>query len=156
MNGSATIRLPIAFRPRSLPVSGGASVVLARPFVELYAPTGPILWADCFIDTGAAVSIMSGQLRSIFPVRTISAPGAELTVWNGRACDFGETDIRLVDRHRRVATAALPLVGKFLRAPVPFHSDRFVILGLNFLMENAGRLEIAGQPWNLAGHLDIG
>jgi len=39
--------------------------------------------------------------------------------------------------------------------PVPFHNDRFIILGLNFLMDNAAKLEIAGQPWNLAGHLEV-
>src|SRR3954453_4254858 len=152
MNGSTTIRFALEFRLRNLPVSGRPSVPVGRPFVELALPGATANVPDCFIDTGAAVSVISWPLRNLLPWRPAPTTIGELTVWNGYPCDFGETTIRLYDRVHRRISASLPLVGKFLRTPVPFHKDRFVILGLNFLMDNAVRLEIAGQPWNLGGH----
>ena len=154
MNGSRTTRITLNFRLRSLQVSG-VTVPIARPFVDYYHPSASPERPACFIDTGSAVSVVSFPLRrelGFSPTRTLST---ELRAWNGYACEFGETRIRLFDRLHRRVTAPLPIVGKFLSASVPLLQDHFVILGLNFLMDNAARLEIAGQPWNLAGYIEL-
>lgn len=123
--------------------------------MEVCSPASTLPQVDCFIDTGAAVSVISWPLRRELSWRPISAADPELRAWNEHPCDLGETVLRLFDRTRRLISAPLPVVAKFLRTPVTFHNDRFIILGLNFLMDNGGRLEVAGQPWNLAGYVEV-
>jgi hypothetical protein len=155
MNGSRTTRFTLDFRLRNLRVDSIATVPVGRPFLEVLLPGVPSPWFDCFIDTGAAVSVVSLPFKDLMRGRQVVTFQPELRNWNGYPCEFGETTIQLHDEARRILSPPLALVGKFLRTPVPFHNDRFIILGMNFLMDNAARLEIAGQPWNLAGFLEM-
>lgn len=155
MNGSRTIRFPLAFRLHRLRVNVDHNVPVARPFLDVRLATRLEPQVDCFVDTGSAVSVVSWPVHEVLSWKRIPTSFEELKIWNGQACDFGETTIRLFDREHRFLSPALPVVGKFLKAPTPFHKDRFIILGLSFLMDNAARLEISGQPWNLAGHLEL-
>jgi hypothetical protein len=155
MNTTKTTRFTLDFRLRNLRGSGAQSVSVGRPFVEIDSQFTFRPQVDCFVDTGAAVSVVSWSLRREFAWKQIRTSHPELSLWNGVPSDFGETSIRLIDRVRLATSLPLRVVAKFVRTPLAFHNDRFIILGLNFLMDNAAKLEIAGQPWNLAGYLEL-
>src|SRR4026208_1698588 len=136
MNGSRTIRFALTFPLQNLPVSGTQPIVVSRPYVSIFGQSGIMPRLSCFFDSGAAVSVISLPYRQNFRWRPVDSTAQELTTWNGFRCDFGETVIRLQDESRRLMSAPLRVTAKLLRVPVPFHNDRFIILGLNFLMDN--------------------
>ena len=139
MNGSKSTRITLEFPLQNQSVSGNQTVLLSRPFVNVVNEFGDAIQLGCFVDTGSAVSIISFRMRREFPPRAIATTRHELTSWNDYPCDFGETSVRLHDPRSRHVTQPLRVVGKFLRVPVPFHNDRFIILGLKWTTPPSSR-----------------
>ena len=68
--------------------------------------------------------------------------------WLGLSCDLGVIPIALVDETNR-PTRALHVIAKFVHAPLPSRFEKDVILGYNFLLDNA--LTLTVEPASRAG-----
>lgn len=106
---------------------------------------GPIQ-RDAVLDTGAAFSVIpfslwNGQNLSWTPLGSQmltlqGQPDPDALNWLGVSCEFGVTNIALVDETSR-ASRSLRVLGKFVRSPLPPRFEKDVILGYGFLRDNA-------------------
>ena len=88
-------------------------------------------------------------------------PDPDALKWLGVSCEFGVTQIALVDETNQ-PSRSLRVVGKFVRSPLPAQSERVVILGYNFLMDNSITLAVnpasratIGNIANIVGFLTL-
>ena len=113
---------------------------------------------DAILDTGAPFSVFpfslwNGQNLSWTPlgsqILTMQGqPVPDALKWLGISCDLGVTQITLVDETNR-PTRALHAIAKFVHAPLPSRFEKDVILGYNFLLDNA--LTLTVEPASRAG-----
>lgn len=147
-------RVPVLIRTQEILVPSHGRLIAARPYLDvLFGPRG----ADCYLDTGAPLSVVTHDLARGVPWTPWPGPyhnpagGAVSIAWDGLPCVLGEAPIALLDPGRPGAYRVCRLVGKFVQQPHPRLSN-LVLLGLNFLTDNAATLEVTGSPI-LAGEL---
>lgn len=147
-------RVPILVRTQGYAVPAHGQLIAARPYVDVLFGG----WRTaCFLDTGAPLSVVTHDLTRKAPWIPWPGPyrGAAhrpfSPIWEGLPCVFGEAFIALFDPNRRGAFRMCRLVAKFVQQPHPRISNQ-ILLGLNFLTDNAATLELTGTP-ALAGEL---
>lgn len=126
----------------------------------------------CFFDTGAPLSVVSYRVGRLLPwtpipvtndplprfeagVRNGSVPAIDLLSWEGIPATLGTVDVSLRSRRTGATAGPLTLRAKFLQSPSRHFNDLFVLLGMSFLADNAGSLQVTAGPFAAGGHLDL-
>jgi hypothetical protein len=63
-------------------------------------------------------------------------PDIAALTWQGVPCQFGETQVRLLDDQKGVRSALLTLRAKFPIAKAPSHMEKEALAGNSFLLDN--------------------
>jgi hypothetical protein len=99
----------------------------------------------CIIDSGAPFCVVpfslwhdqniAWQLLGSHFIRG-GQPDVSALTWQGVPCQFGETQVRLLDEQAGVRSAFLTLRGKFPVSAVALPIEKELLLGNDFLLEN--------------------
>lgn len=148
--------IALDFRARDYVTDLGTAVRSLRAFVTIEIGSVRPL---CFLDTGAPFSIVSHSVAQRIAWRLLGnalfhqGKPAPLD-WQRVPCDFGETDLVVLDPFGTSRTAACRLVGKFAKARHPV-LENYVLLGMNFLLDNNLTLTLHGTPEMPQGLLSV-
>jgi hypothetical protein len=154
--------IPLIEKVVEFQIESGETVRAWRPYVviELTGTGGIVFRKSAMVDSGAPFSVIPFSLwhdqhlawqplGSQF-VRAGEPDPAALS-WLGVPCQFGQTQVCLFDEQVGTRSARLHLRAKFPSAIVPSHAEKEVILGCNFLVENALTLTMRGGVGKLGG-----
>ena len=106
-----------------------------------------------FIDTGAPYCVVPRQFGQRFAPKRIGdafistrspEPDANSLRWNGLECEFGESNCAKIEMvGSKLLDGPFVVRGKFALAPHAVnHLNDWIILGMNFLVDNKLKLEI--------------
>jgi hypothetical protein len=154
----------------------GQRVTSLRASVEVRVAGAPWLRPYCIIDTGAPFSVVSQSVAAALlghihwlPVPHGPVPrfvngqpiapaplNPLLTWWDPLAqvalpCRLAELTVTFTGANPPRTSDPLNMVAKVLQAPAAPYNDSFILLGLDLLTANAGRLRLDGQAWGLGG-----
>jgi hypothetical protein len=149
---------PFDFRLREVEPIPGVKFNVTRPFLRASPPTLKNFNFACFFDTGAPISVVSfGMLHYITWKRLARHQdlSPEYAFWHGLPCDLGETTIHLTNQRTNTTSKTCRVFGKFVLQPASFEKDRFMILGMNFLIDNEAKASMSGVSWNCVGQISI-
>ena len=152
--------------------TGLPPIIAYRPCIRLEWTMSQFLRPTCFIDSGAPISIVSYSVARMIPYRRVKISNDPIPMqdhlgnasfvsrvgfefWEGLPAELGEIDTSVFDSQSQMRYGPYRLLAKFVKQPSPFYNDLFVILGMSFLAENNGKLEISGSPWNMTGSLEL-
>lgn len=149
------------------------TLLVLRPLVKDLCIQGQfIVRPFCLFDSGAPHSILSYTLGdtlkgSLHPVTVDvnplkryengqfigTKPVTSLTRWWGIDCKLCEMYVELIDsQNPTIRTGPLKLLVKWVQKPRPdIFNDQFLFLGMSFLADNGGKVELAAQSWNGQG-----
>ena len=135
--------------------------------VEFVAHNGARVSFDCFVDIGAPFSIVPYSLwhdrnqkwkrlgtvlmHAGTPVR--SAP--EALLWQGTACELGETQVFLIDPYTGIESGPHRVVAKFVQQRLRPELERAATLGMNFEIDNGIQLLWPGGAGGPTGYLSV-
>jgi hypothetical protein len=151
---SAPQAIPFLIRVRTISTASAVPYLAARLDLDvMYGSRTPF----CFFDTGAPFSVVTADVAQVSP--WVHAPGPYLDAsgqaialdWEGTPCVFGEAKLALFHPANHQIYRMCRLVGKFVQRPHPKVNNQ-ILLGLNFLTDNAATLNLTGSP-ALAGEL---
>ncbi len=118
--------------------------------------------ADAILDTGAPFSVFpyyfwNGQNLSWIPLgsQMLTAsgqPDLDTLKWLGVPCELGVIQIALLDE-RLQATRSLRAIAKFPQFALPMRFEKKIVLGYNFLTENAITLNLTPASRGTVGNL---
>lgn len=117
---------------------------------------------DAFLDTGASLSIVPYTLARLAQWTRLATRldragggGASALVWQGVPCELGMIHIRCIHLTTGVRSAPLNFLAKFpLRRAVPA-LERTLIVGLNAVEDNGGKLQIEQARGGLSGTIEL-
>jgi hypothetical protein len=151
-------------------LGSGRILHLTRPHVLLVPRQRGLTRVTCFVDTGAALSVVSFGASTLFPPltpisvpssirlttptgRLVSVSAGHLLDWRGQNCRLAETEGEMLDRQSRTRSGPLRFIAKFVPAPFPFENDQFVILGTQFMQERTAEFFFAGLSTSASGRV---
>jgi hypothetical protein len=165
-------RFALSFQAFDYEIAPASRLLMLRPVIEArLTQTGQ--QPHCFVDTGAALSVVSRSVAQTLPwtPRPVAndpiprlrngvltpppTPAAELLTWEGLPCELGELNVTLRNPRTGDLSSPLRLVAKFVQQPSRYFNNLFVILGMVFLLDNGVKLHVQGMPWGATGHLDV-
>jgi len=129
------------------------------------AQSGADVYFRSIVDSGAPFSVLPHSLWHQQKLRwtrlggtaltRVALPATEQLIWQGVACELGETNVFLLDLASGVQTGPHRVVGKFVQQSVAGEFETTALLGLNFLADNAIRFAVEGTGASLTSHLIV-
>jgi hypothetical protein len=118
-----------------------------RPYVvaEFTALDGSFFRYSLIVDTGAPFSVLPFSLwhdqylswQALGNQFLVGGqPDIAALAWLGVPCQFGETQVRLLDERTGTRSSSLTLRAKFPVATVPYHMEKEALAGNNFVIDN--------------------
>lgn len=144
-------RIPLEIRRAPFVTENGTPVPALRLFAraDFLSPRRHRVRYRTIIDDGSPYSFvphnLACQIRWSSLGRELIIHGRSSAVtWFGVPCEMGELDVELEDPQTLIRTNPLRVVAKVATQPAPGFLEDCAVLGINFVFDNHGLLELDG------------